>query len=212
MKHRFFGCILWVCVAGMFPAHAERGYVTDVCAIPVQSGAAPAYKIVRMVSSGTPLDILQPNIQGYTKVKTPEGVVGWIMTQHMMEQPGARSRIGPLEARVAALEEENRVLRDDMETLNAARNAATRCGEELATVRRTASPTLAIADENRQLQQEITAARERQQQLELENTTLRDQSHRHWFIAGAAIAFGGLACGLVIPHLSWRRRRRWGQI
>jgi SH3 domain protein len=159
----------WVLVASILPARAERSYVTDECTVPVQSGAAPAYRIVRMVGSGTPLEILQPSTQGYTKVKTPEGTVGWIATQYLTDQPSARSRIGPLEARVAALEEENRVLRGEAETLDAARTAATRCSDELATIRRTAAQALAIDEENRQLQQEIAAVRERQQQLEVEN-------------------------------------------
>jgi len=210
VKRRLLWCIPWALIAGPLPAQAERSYVTDTCTVPVQRGAAPAYKIMRMVGSGTPLEILQPDTQGYTKVKTPEGTVGWIMTSYLMDQPSARSRVGPLEARVAALEEENRVLRGETETLNAARAAATRCSDELATVRHTAAQTLAIDEENRRLQQEITAARERQQQLELENTTLRDQSHRHWFLAGAGVALGGLVFGLVIPRLS-RRKRRWEQ-
>ncbi|KAB2934485.1 MAG: TIGR04211 family SH3 domain-containing protein [Candidatus Contendobacter sp.] len=212
MKRRLLWCIPWVFVAGAAPAQAERSYATDLCTVPVQSGAAPAYKILRMVSSGTSLEILEPNIQGYTKVKTPEGTVGWIMTQYLMDQPSARSRLGQLEARVATLENENRVLRGDAEALGAARDASTRCGEELTAVRRTASQTLAINEENRRLQEEVATARERQSQLELENATLRDQSHRNWFVAGAGAVFGGLLCGLVIPRLSWgRRRRSWDQ-
>lgn len=165
-----------------------------------------------MVSSGTPLQILQPDTQGYSKVKTPEGTVGWIMTQYLMDQPSARSRLEQLEARVATLETENRVLQGENETLEATRDAAARCSEELETIRHTAARTLEIEEENRRLQQEITTVQERQQQLESENTTLRDQSRRHWFIAGAGIAFGGLLCGLILPHLSWgRRKRRWDQ-
>lgn len=165
-----------------------------------------------MVSSGTALEILEPNNQGYTKVKTPEGTVGWIMTQYLMDQPSARSRLGQMEARIAALENENRVLRGDSEALSAARDASARCGEELTAVRRTASQTLAIDEENRRLQEEVATAHERQSQLELENATLRDQSHRNWFIAGAGAVFGGLLFGLIVPHLTWGRRRRWDQI
>lgn len=213
MKRRLFWCVPWVFVAGIAPVQAERGYATDACSLPVQSGAAPAYRILRMVSSGTALEILEPNNQGYTKVKTPEGTVGWIMTQYLMDQPSARSRLGQMEARIAALENENRVLRGDSEALSAARDASARCGEELTAVRRTASQTLAIDEENRRLQEEITTARERQSQLELENATLRDQSRRNWFIAGAGAVLGGLLFGLIVPHLTLgRRRRRWDQI
>ena len=66
--------------------------------------------------------------------------------------------------------------------------------------------------ENRRLQQEVATARERQEQLERENATLRDQSHRNWFIAGAGAVLGGVLCGLVIPSVAARRRkRRWDQ-
>lgn len=210
MKRGLLRCLPWALAAGIVPAQAERGYATDSCTVPVQSGAAPQYKIVRMVSSGTPLEIMEPNIQGYTKVKTPEGTVGWIMTQYLIDQPSARSRVVPLEARVTALETENRTLRSEAQTLNAARDALTRCGEELAAIRRTAAQTLVIDEENRRLQQKVTAARERQQQLETENATLRDSSYRNWFLAGAGVALGGLLCGLIIPRLSVRRRR-WDQ-
>ncbi|CDH45554.1 TIGR04211 family SH3 domain-containing protein [Candidatus Contendibacter odensensis] len=212
MKRYLLGGVLWVFVAGIVPASAEQGYVTDLCTVPLKSGAAPAYKIVRMVNSGTRLEILQPDTQGYIKVKTPEGISGWMMTQSLMNQPSARSRVEPLEVRVAALENENRILRGETEALNSARDASTRCNDELTTVRSTAAQTLAIDEENRQLHQDIAAARERQQQLEIENAALRDSYYRHWFLAGAGVAFGGLACGLLLPHLSWRRQRRWGQL
>ncbi|MBK8536735.1 MAG: TIGR04211 family SH3 domain-containing protein [Candidatus Competibacteraceae bacterium] len=103
MKRYLLGGVLWVFVAGIVPASAEQGYVTDLCTVPLKSGAAPAYKIVRMVNSGTRLEILHPDTQGYIKVKTPEGISGWMMTQSLMNQPSARSRIGPPEVRVAAL-------------------------------------------------------------------------------------------------------------
>lgn len=191
---------------------AERRYVTDACSIPVQSGPAPGYKIVRMVSSGTNLEILEPNTKGYTRIRTPEGISGWIMSEYLMEQPSARTRVAQMEARVTTMENENRTLRSEAETLRTARDEANQCGEELTTVRTTAAKTLEIDKENRQLEQEIEASQTRQQQLEAENATLRSQSNRNWFIAGAGTAFGGLLLGLVIPHIVLRRRgRRWDQ-
>ncbi|MFZ1494990.1 MAG: TIGR04211 family SH3 domain-containing protein [Candidatus Competibacter denitrificans] len=211
MKRRLCGCALGALMAGIAPAHAERGYATDACTVPVQSGPAPGYKIVRMIGSGTVLEILEPNTKGYTKVRTPEGTAGWIMSEYLMEQPSARNRVSQLETRITTLENENRTLRGETETLHTFRDTANRCGEELATVKRTAAQTLEIDEENRRLQQEIEASHTRQQQLEAENSTLRDQSRRNWFLAGAGATFGGLLLGLIIPRLSFGRRRRWDQ-
>jgi len=192
------------------PARAETVYATDSCTVPVRAGTSTGYRILRMVSSGTPLEILDPNTaQGYTRVKTPEGTVGWILTRELMDQPSPRDHVVQLEARVATLDEDNRILRGEAEALEAVRATLTRCEEELAEIRRTAAEPLAIEQENLRLQEEIAAAHERQRHLELENTVLRDRSQRNWFLAGGGVALGGLLFGLIIPRLPWRRRQRW---
>ena len=192
------------------PTHAETVYATDSCTVPVRTGTSTGHRILRMVASGTPLEIIgSGTTQGYTQVKTPEGTVGWILTRELMDQPSPRDHVLQLQERVAALDEENRSLRDKAEALDALRAALVRCGEELAEIRRAAAQPLAIEQENLRLQEEIAASHERQRDLELENVTLRDQSDRNWFVAGAGVALGGLLSGLIIPRISWRRRQRW---
>ena len=207
MKRLFLLLMLGALVG---PARAETVYATDSCTVPVRAGTSTGYRILRMVSSGTPLEILDPNAaQGYTRVKTPEGTVGWILTRELMDQPSPRDHVVQLEARVATLDEDNRILRGEAEALEAVRATLTRCEEELAEIRRTAAEPLAIEQENLRLQEEIAAAHERQRHLELENTVLRDRSQRNWFLAGGGVALGGLLFGLIIPRLPWRRRQRW---
>ena len=195
------------------PVHAETGYVTDSCDIPIRRGMSTQYKILNMAPSGTPLQILETNgTEGYTKVKTPEGTIGWILTRYLMDQPAPRDQVTQLEARITTLDEENRGLRGEVEALNTNRAALARCGEELAEIRRAAARTLAIEQENRNLQQETALAREQVAHLERENASLRKKSQRDWFLAGAGVGFGGLLLGLIIPILPWRRqRRRWDQ-
>ncbi len=195
------------------PAQAETGYVTDSCTIPIRRGTSTQYKILRMAPSGTPLEIMESSsAEGYTKVKTPEGTVGWILSRYLMDQPAPRDRVVQLEARITTLEEENRGLRGEVGALDTSRAELARCGKELAEIRRAASQTLAIEQENRNLQQETTLAREQVAHLERENASLREESQRDWFIAGAGVGFGGLLLGLIIPNLPWRRqRRRWEQ-
>lgn len=195
------------------PVRAETGYVADSCDIPIRRGASTRYKILRMAPSGTPLQILETSdAEGYAKVKTPEGTVGWILTRYLMDQAPPRERVAQLEARVAALEEENRTLLDKTGALDTSRAALARCDEELAEIRRAASQPLAIERENRSLQREVALAREQAARLERETAALRAESERGWFIAGAGVGLGGLLLGLIVPRLSWRRpRRRWEQ-
>lgn len=196
----------------VLPIRAETVYATDSCAVPVRAGTSTGHRILRMVTSGTPLEVLSGTTQGYTQVKTPEGTVGWILTREVMDRPRPRDQVTQLEARVATLDEDNRGLRDKAEALDATRTALARCEKELVEVRRAAAQPLAIEQENLKLQEEIAAAHERQRNLELENATLRDQSSRNWFIAGGGIALGSLLFGLIIPRLSWRRRQRWDSL
>ncbi len=210
MKRLF---LLFILGALTSPARAETAYATDSCTVPIRAGTSTEYRILRMVRSGAPLEILDANTaQGYTQVKTPEGTVGWILTRELMDQPSPRDQVAQLEARVAALDEDNRTLRGDAEALDDTRAALTRCEEDLAEIRRTAAQPLAIEQENLRLQEEIAAAHERQRHLELENAALRDQSGRNWFIAGAGVALGGLLFGLIIPRIPWRRRQRWDSL
>jgi SH3 domain protein len=193
------------------PVHAETRYATDDLTVPVRSGASTRHKILRMVSSGTPLEILQTGDDGYTQVRTPEGTVGWILTRYLMDQPPTRDQVAQLEERMTTLESENQILRGEKETLEATRTDLARCGEELAEIRRAASQTLAIEEDNVRLQQEIAAIQEQLLQLETQNIALRDESKRDWFLIGAGVVAGSLLLGLIIPHIPLRRRRRWDQ-
>ncbi|MDG4555429.1 MAG: TIGR04211 family SH3 domain-containing protein [Candidatus Competibacter sp.] len=202
-------------IAGMLagPARAETGYVTDSCTIPIRRGTSTRYKILLMAPSGTPLEILESSsAEGYAKVKTPEGTVGWILSRYLMDQPAPRDQVARLEARIATLEEENNSLRGQAGALDASRAELARCGEEVADIRRAAAQALAIEQENRNLQRETALARDQAAHLERENASLRKESQRDWFVAGAGVGFGGLLLGLIIPNFSWRRqRRRWEQ-
>ncbi|MDV7391894.1 TIGR04211 family SH3 domain-containing protein, partial [Arthrospira platensis SPKY1] len=73
------------------PARAEIVYATDSCTLPVRTGTSTGHRILRMVASGTPLEVISTNVaQGYTQVKTPEGAVGWILTRELMDEPAPR--------------------------------------------------------------------------------------------------------------------------
>jgi len=193
------------------PIQAETRYATDSFKLPMRSGGSANNRIVRMVPSGTPLEVLETNDEGFAKVRTPERIVGWMLTRDLMNEASPRDRVLQMEGRVTTLEEENQTLRGENESVKVIRNDLTRCGEELSEVRNKASQTLAIDEENRKLQQEMATMREQMERLEQQSSTLRDDTSRNWFLSGAGVVLGSLFLGLVIPLIPWRRKRHWDQ-
>lgn len=209
MRRLFIYYIVLVFGVLASPVQAETRYVTDSFKLPMRSGGSANHRIVRMVPSGTPLEVLETNDEGFVKVRTPERVVGWMLIRDLMNEASPRDRVLQLEGRVTVLEEENQTLRGENESVSVIQNNLTRCSEELAEIRNTASQTLAIEENNRQLQQEMTGMREQMERLEQQNSALRDDASRNWFLAGAGVVSGSLFLGFVIPLIPWRRKRRW---
>ncbi len=193
------------------PVQAETRYATDSFKLPMRSGGSPNHRVVRMVPSGTPLEVLETNDEGFVKVRTPERSVGWMLARDLMNEASPRERVLQLEGQVTTLEEESQRLRGENENVGVIRNDLNQCNEALAGIRQTASQTLEIEESNRQLQQEMIELREQMARLEQQNTALRDDTSRNWFLAGAGVVSGSLFLGLVLPHIPWRRRRRWDQ-
>lgn len=196
------------------PSWAETGYATDALPVPIRRGTSTEHKILRMVPSGTPLQILETDdAEGYSKVKTPEGIVGWILTRYLMDQPPPRQLAAQLQSQVDNLEEKNKVLKEKADALDTTSASLTRCSEELSEIQHTAAQTLSIERENRSLQQEAAQAREQADYFQQENTSLRDESKRNWFLTGAGVGLGGVILGLIMPSLLRRRQRRhWEQL
>ncbi len=190
-------------------AQAETRYVTDSFKIPMRSGGSDGHRIVRMVASGTPLEVLEVSKDGYTKVRTTDRAVGWVMTRDLMDEAVPRERVLQLEGRVATLEEENKVLRKENESVQVIRNELNKSNEELTKIRNTAAQTLAIDKENNELKQEMARMQQNMASLEQQSNELHGDNSRNWFLAGAAVVFGSLFLGLVLPLIPWRRKKRW---
>lgn len=209
---RLFPCCLALALGALAsPVQAETRYVTDSFKLPMRSGGSANHRIVRMVPSGTPLEILETNDEGFAKVRTPDRSVGWMLTRDLMNEASPRDRVLQLEGRVTTLEEENQTLRGENQSVQVIRNDLNQCNGQLTEIRNTAAQTLAIDEENRKLQQEMATMREQMERLEQQSSALRGDTSRNWFLSGAGVVLGSLILGLVIPLIPWRRKRRWDQ-
>jgi len=198
----------------------ETWYVGDKLIITLRSGQGNQYQILKTLPSGTPLEILEQTDTGYTRVRTPDGVEGWVRTQYLSQEPIAATRLEQAEKALARLQARNRKLQEELaklrkrsaelETERKQLLASNRKAEtELKRLNEVAARPLLLDRQNRELKQENVRLEKELQVLQQENQHLKDRSQREWFITGALVLFGGLLLGLIIPRIRWRKKSSW---
>ncbi len=214
-----------VLVFGLFAnAMADTRYVSDRLEIQMRTGKGTQFRILRMLPSGTPVEILETDQEnGYSRVRVPGGVEGWVLTRLLMKGQAARDRLAGAEKRLASLELENRKLSTALGDLRKAKGSGDKqlgqfgkenrkLKQELENIRRTASSSLAIDAENRELKSRIVAYERQQQSLQQENSGLKDRTARDWFMVGAGVIILGMIIGLIIPRIRWRKKSSWDSL
>ncbi len=196
-------------------------YVSDRLELPLRSGQSIQHRILRMLPSGTSLDVLQTSKDtGYSQVRARDGTVGWVLTRFLMQTPSARKRLAAAEQKLAKLEIENARLKKRGITLGSRAGAQARrlvnleqdkqtLTAEIERIRRVAGSALALDRENKNLKAQTLAQGRELQALQQENGMLKDRGKRDWFLAGAGVLVLGLLLGLILPRLRLRRRGSW---
>ncbi|MDY6942087.1 MAG: TIGR04211 family SH3 domain-containing protein [Pseudomonadota bacterium] len=216
MGYRLF--IVLIIVLFLLPSNAWAAtrYVSDQLEITLRSGASNQHRILKMLDSGMALQVLEQNDTGWSKVRTPRGDEGWVLSRYLMNGPSARSRLERAEREVQQLQTTNETLTTELNALKQELSSTrehlkqtTGRSEELAEKLDTASEGLKMAQTNQTLRQDIARLRMNIQTLEQQTERLADRSRRDWFLAGAAVLIAGLFLGLVLPRLNFRRKKRW---
>lgn len=205
-------------------AQAETRFVTDELEIDLRSGTSLQHRILRMIPSGTELEILdRDEASGYTKVRTSSGVEGWILSRYLTSSPPARVRLAETEKKLTELEIQSRermakLSQSDQEFLKTTEELARlkdenlKLNKQLADIQRTASSALAIDAENKDLKNRLMQTEREQETLRQENMALHDRTARDWFMIGAGVLIVGIILGLIIPRIRVRKRSSWGSL
>ncbi len=213
--------ILFLLVILTGNALAETRYVSDRLEITMRSGKSTSHGILRMLRSGTPVDVLETDkASGYSRIKTRSGKEGWVLTRFLMSGPAARDRLAEAEKRLAELELENRKMHTTMAGLQEEMSSVEKerqnldsehrdVSQQLAEIKRTASSALAIDSENKELKSRMVALERSLQTVQQENENLKDRTARDWFMVGAGVVLLGIIVGLIIPRIRWRKKSSW---
>jgi SH3 domain protein len=221
-RYPLYGLCLATLIA-VTAADAETRYVTDQYDFNLRAGESTRYKILRQLPSGAPLDILSINEEsGYARVRTEDGLTGYMLLTYLQDEPAARSELEAMQARLAELQQEPDKLAARLSALQAEHGALQEdhailerdkqdLETELAEIRNASANAIQIDNERRQLQEQVANLMLQVDQLEHRNLELSNQTKQQWFLIGAAVLGLGVLLGLLLPSLRLRRRRSpWG--
>lgn len=194
-------------------------YVTDELQVDLRAGPTNAYRILRMLDAGTPLTVLEQNEEGWSRVRTAQGVEGWLLTRYLQNTRSARERLAALssthERALQELEQAKVSLGAERERLKAAQQQVselTSANEQMKRQLAEAARGVAMANENRELKKQVVDLQRDIELLQNEAERLRDRSQRDWFVAGALVIAGGFMAGIVVTRIRWRRKSSWSSL
>ncbi len=209
---------------GTLSSAAEIRYVSDDLTIPMRTGTTTQHKILKFLSSGMAVEILEQNEDNtYARVvlKEDPDKVGWVETRLLMNQPSARDRLVKIKAANDRLREQRGELRQQLDEMQQANDNLLKVQAELeqkiqglqnslGNLRSSAAEPIRIAEENQELKQQLATARSNNEELVQQNAFLADQNIKQWFMIGAAVSLGSLILGLLITRINWKKRNSWG--
>ena len=198
-------------------------YVTDDLTIPMRTGITNKHKILKFIPSGTLITIIETS-DDETHIKTQiDGVEGWVEANLLQDTPGAKEQLEKANHRLKSITQNNAPLKQKFDEANQQIGNLSSKNKELSKekeqllrtltkLRDSAAHPIKIAEQNEQLSLEIETQRNINTRLTKENALLKNDAIKEWFIIGAIVSLGSLIFGLIIPRISWRKRKSWGEI
>jgi SH3 domain protein len=193
-------------------------YITDNFAAPMRTGPTDAYRVRLNLNSGLPLEIIEVNDEtGYSKVVTKAGTEGWVLNEHLMGSPAAKTRLVAAQQQLIKLKESNKKLSreqsdatqkaaqlSNQNTLLEAANSALK--KELDDIKIISANAITLNQRNQQLIQENQQFKNAIDLLGSDNERLKNNANSEYFMMGAGAILLGLIMGLILPSIKRRRK------
>jgi SH3 domain protein len=215
------------------PASAETRYVVDELIITLRAGKSSNHKILKSLTTGTPLEVLGEEDDTYVKVRTPDGVEGYVLRQYISTNPPKKQVIAELKRQNASLQkkiqsleeaksnmesqlgtieegydkkfsEMNSMSADMQQNLEQALNSERSMSEKYNTLLAQAENVVEIVAERDQLLQQNKKLNADVTLLTTKNDKLSDSRMIKWFLAGGGVFF----FGWIIGKISKKKRSR----
>jgi SH3 domain protein len=204
-----------------FTAEAQTRYVSDELVITLRTGPSNQNAIIRNLTSGARVEVLENNDDGsYARVRLTDGVEGWVLTQYLQDEPTdslrlatAARELADAARRAADFEDQATELEAELATTREALSQSQAYAEgieaQLADIRSASASAIETREQNERLATRVSNLTAAADLADMEIRELRSRNRQSWFIVGASVLFGGIVIGLVAPSLRRKRRSSW---
>ncbi|MBF0153047.1 MAG: TIGR04211 family SH3 domain-containing protein [Magnetococcales bacterium] len=197
----WLACLVWGVAS---PVQAETWYVADECTSTLRRGEDITYKVIKSLSTGTRLELLQDGEKGWSLVRTETGLEGWMLKNSLSKQAPARLRVDEAEEARAKADKERDALRLEVGQLKTRLRSQEKLEAELERVKSVSENALSIEESNKRLTEQVRTLEAQSKELAEEKQLLEKQSLTQSFLAGAGV----LAMGFISGGILANRRRR----
>lgn len=213
------GVILGVCLIGQ-SSWATKAYVTDSFEVTLRTGASIENKIIAMLPSGQPVEVLDSHDDwSYVRLlgRGQGNKEGWMLSRYLV------TRL-PWEMQAGLLKDENARLKEKLPGVEEKLSEALRHEQNLAmslqdkakalhklqndyeSLKRGAAEYLKLEAAYKETRSTLETTQKEAQRLAEENERLRSSQRNKWFAIGALVLLCGLLIGLVIGRQQKKTR------
>jgi SH3 domain protein len=193
---------------------AESRYIDDTFYVPLRSGEGLNFRIVHKgVKSGTKVELIQTNPDsGYSEVKTPDGIEGYLPTRFLVTQPIAKDRLAAMQSdlklaqtKEKTAEQELAALQQKYSELNTLQDKTSKqldaVSKELDNIKTISSGAINLDAKNRGLRESNEKLRNELELLKTDNLRLKDKSESNMMLFGGMLVLAGIIIALILPML-----------
>ena len=215
---------LWIFVlllSGIFVL-ADRGlavreYVTDSFEITFRSAPGTDKKIIGMLSSGQPVDVLTTDGE-WTLVRLPgSDKEGWVVSRYLVKRlpweiqaKSLQEEVGNVRGQLSKVNEEltdsSKSRRDLTTELNAKTQELEQLRKEHSELQRGAEGYLKLKTLYAAAEKNLSVTRNELSRVVQENEEVRSSKVTWWFVSGALVLLCGLLLGVLIGRQQKRRK------
>ncbi len=195
---------------------AAGWYVKPSAEVPLRRGQGKGYKIIAVVSNGTPVELIKENNE-WARIRLASGKEGWLLRRYLTPNKPLKDQVSSLQLKNSQLQDKLGETKSRLEELATAHHKTeqelTDCLEardqaksDFLQLQQDTRDVVSMKKELALARKQLEVLKKRLADLQLENTGLKKSSSLIWFLVGAGVLLVGWLIGLITGKRTKKRR------